>query len=148
MHTMHRLVLRPKRTLRPELFGFLFSWPFLVLNCAPFHDKQLKTESSAPPLVKKETWDLTGDLVPKRCSLGAYPRCSQNRSANVSPKTAPRTGKIQFSAFLARFGLQQAPPVLQIPEHATKPATANCSCRRPHRRNRCICEGCATQLCL
>ena len=67
-------------------------------------------------LMRARGWD------PKQGSLGPHLACDQIWSAGVSPRTTPKTGKIHFWAFSARFMPWAAAKFLQVPQTPPKPS--------------------------
>ena len=84
-----------------------------VVEEDPFFETGTKTGHISGPRV---TWD------PKQGSLGPHLACDQIWSAGVSPRTTPKTGKIHFWAFSARFMPWAAAKFLQVPQTPPKPS--------------------------
>ena len=74
----------------------------------PNRQNRSPTDETAPsPTPKRPYLGSQGHVGPQ--TLGPHVACDQIWSAGVSPRADPKTGKIHFLVFLARFGAQTGP---------------------------------------
>ena len=114
----NRLSLEPHRKPNFNIFSIVFG-PETLLSVGSLTNKtgpQPTKWPLAPPqnghiLGPRDTWD------PKQGSLYPCLACDQMWSAGVSPRTAPKTGKIHFLGVFSLFCALGGRKISQSPRH-------------------------------